>query len=201
VNSSEARSEIYHADVIAGWMLINHVLGLNGYRVLNGYADILSPFLAAVGAYGAATGWWSNLRNFSLDRFGPPIGGGRLPVERYLSCRLLNRIAYYELESLRGIFPQVLNGLPTDALYPAASSQPPRNQEVLQSWNAIGQLNRQLERENVVAALEACRTALVEAQDVYDNIAMRMQLDPKSNDQHIEPLQEGIRLFASLAEL
>ncbi len=30
-NSSEARTEMFHADVIAGWMLINYTLAVNGY--------------------------------------------------------------------------------------------------------------------------------------------------------------------------
>jgi len=202
VNSTEARSEVYHADVIAGWMFINHVLKLNGYRVINGYSDILTPFLGAVGADAGATGWWSNLRSFSMDRFAPPLGGGRLPVERYLSCILLNRIAFYELAQLRDVIPDVLNGLETDALYPEETSQPQRNQEILQSWSAIKALNARLARGNPVAALRACDVAIEEARRLYGHIDVTLPqpLDPKSNDQHVEPLQEGIRLFRSLAE-
>ncbi len=166
------------------------------------YADILSPFLGAVGAHGAATGWWTNLRSFSMDRFAPPSGGGRLPVERYLSCELLNRVTYYELEALRGTAPSVMNGLPTDKLYPAGSSQPARNQEVLQSWDAIAKLNGKLVREGDQAgSLSSCLGALKRAQGLYDRIGTGIELDPKSNDQHIEPLKEGIRLFANLAEI
>ncbi len=203
VNSTEARSEVYHADVIAGWMFINHVLKLNGYCVINGYSDILSPFLGAVGGDAGATGWWSNLRAFSMDRFGPPLGGGRLPVERYLSCPLLNRITFYELAQIRGVLPAVLNGLPTDALYPEESSQPQRSQEVLQSWAAIRQLNSHLVRGNAVEALRVCLVALEEARRLYGHIAAMLPqpLDPKSNDQHLDPVQEGIRLFVRLAEL
>jgi hypothetical protein len=73
-------------------MLINHTLTLNGFDTINGYSDILTPFLGAGGGGVGATGWWSNLRTFSLDRFNPPVGGGRQPIERYLSCALLNRI-------------------------------------------------------------------------------------------------------------
>lgn len=203
VNRDDARTELYHADVIAGWMLVNHVLNLNGYRVINGYSDILTPFLGAAGGFAGATGWWSNLRAFSMERFAPPGGGGRLPTERYLSCALLNRITYFELESLRNVVAGVLNRLPTDSLYPNGSSQPPRPQEVLQSWDAIARLNSQLVRGDVVASLNACRSSLEGAQNLYDRIGMRMPvaLDVRSNDQHIEPLQEGIRLFAALAEL
>ena len=64
-----------------------------------------------------ATGWWSNLRTFTVERFSPATGGGRTPTERYLSCALLNRITYYELDILRRRVRSVLNKLGTDALY------------------------------------------------------------------------------------
>ena len=83
--NTDARSDIYHADVIAGWMFLNHVLKLNGFEVINGYSDILTPFLGAAGGAAGCLGWWSNLRAFSLDRFSPSVGGGRLPIQRYLS--------------------------------------------------------------------------------------------------------------------
>jgi hypothetical protein len=203
VNSTEARSEIYHADVIAGWMFINHVLKLNGYQVVNGYSDILTPFLGAVGATAGATGWWSNLRAFSMDRFSPPLGAGRLPIERYLSCQLLNRIAFYELGQLREVLPVVLNELPTDELYPEETSQPQRNQEVLQSWDAIRELNQRLVRGSLLESLRVCGAALEDARNCYSEAgaALPQPFDTKSNDQHIEPLQEGLRLFATLAEL
>ena len=203
VNSSEARSEVYHADVIAGWMYINHVLKLNGFRVINGYSDILTPFLGAVGADAGATGWWSNLRAFSMDRFAPPMGGGRLPVERYLSCGLLNRITFYELDQLREFVPGVLNGLSTDDIYPEHSSQPQRNQEVLQSWEAIKALNTRLPHRNILTALKNCQKAVDDARRLYSHIDMALPqpLDPRSNEQHLDPLEEGIKLFAALAEI
>lgn len=201
VNNMDARSDLFHADVIAGWMLINHVLTVNGYHVVNGYSDLLSPFLGVAGAAASATGWWSNLRSFSTGRFGPP-SGGRLPVERYLSCLLLNRIAFYELESLRNTMPNVLNGLPTDDLYSAEqSSQPRRNQEVLQSWDAIRKLSKHLITTDIVGSLGKCLAAVEQARKTYDSISVNMELDTKSNSQHLEPLEEGIRLFAELAEL
>jgi len=203
VNSTEARSEVYHADVIAGWMYLNHVLKLNGYRVINGYSDILTPFLGAAGAEAGSTGWWSNLRAFSMDRFSPPLGGGRLPVERYMSCGMLNRISFYELDQLRSSVPAVLNDLATDALYPAGSSQPQRNQEVHQSWEAIKALNKRLVRGNIIDSLGRCLRALEEAARLYGHVrsSLPQALDLKSNDQHLEPLEEGIKLFSALAEI
>jgi len=141
--SGDARTDIFNADVIAGWMLMNRSLSVNGFEVVNGYSDVLTPFLGIAGATAGATGWWSNLRVFSLSRF-LPAGGGRLPIPRYLSTRLLNRISYVELSQLVGLretgdfLPEIRNGLATDALYPAKTGyEPDRADEVLQSWEAI----------------------------------------------------------------
>ncbi|MBE3045357.1 hypothetical protein IMZ48_22970 [Candidatus Bathyarchaeota archaeon] len=201
VNSADARTEVCHADMISGWLLLNYVLTVNGYHVVNGYSDVLSPFLGAVGGKAGATGWWSNLRNFSLDRFAAPLGGGRQPVERYLSCGLLNRITYFELEAIRRLHPRVLNGISTDEFYPEGSSQPNRAQEVLQSWEAIKRLNENLVSNDIISSLRQCLDSLAAAQGLYIDISVGMEFDAKSNAQHLEPLQEGIRLFARLAEL
>ena len=92
--NAEARTDLFNAEVIAGWMFLNHVLSVKGFLVINGFSDLLTPFLGAAGAKAGATGWWSNLRAFSVERFSPTTGGGRTPTERYLSCALLNRITY-----------------------------------------------------------------------------------------------------------
>lgn len=195
--NTEARSDIYHADVIAGWMFLNHVLRLNGFEVINGYSDILTPFLGAAGGTAGCFGWWSNLRAFSIDRFAPSSGGGRLPIQRYLSVGLLNRITYFELNSLRDLGVQgVLNGLPLDSLY---QGEPERPREVLQSWEAVREINRRLLQGDSQASLRRCVQAIGQAERLYDSIPL--PLDGKSNSEHLEPLREGIGLFARLAEI
>ena len=91
-----SRSELIHADVIAGWMMLNFTLSINGFKVINGFSDILTPFLGCAGGYAGATGWWSNLRMFSMSRYINTVSGGRLPTIRYLSNALLNRITHDE---------------------------------------------------------------------------------------------------------
>jgi hypothetical protein len=182
----------------------DYTLGMNGYTVINGYSDLLTPFLGIARGSAGATGWWSNLRSFSLDRFAPPIGGGRLPVERYLSCSLLNRITFYELAALREIAPEVLNGLPTDELYPeAGGSQPQRNQEVLQSWDAIKDLNNRLVTQIPTEGLNRCRNAVRLAEEMYAEIGARIPfpLDPKSDDTYLPALGAALDQFERLAEL
>jgi len=170
--------------------------------VINGYSDILTPFLGAAGAEAGATGWWSNLRTFSLDRFSPPIGGGRTPTERYLSCALLNRITYYELDILRRRVPTVLNRLGSDDFYAGDGSQPPRNKEVLQTWDAIKALNQALVSGEEEESLRRCARAIQTAVDTYALISLQaVALDSRSGDSHLEEIDGALRLFNRLAEL
>ena len=197
--SVEARTDIYNADVIAAWMLLNYSLKINGYQVINGYSDLISPFLGAVGGDIGCTGWWSNLRTFSLDRFAPEATGGRQPVQRYLSTKLLNRITFYELDALRKIIPDVVNGLSMDKKY---EGEPDRSVEVLQAWEALSSLLDTLTGSRDSSKnLENCATTLKLAEDFYTSINACYRLDTKSGDTHLEPLREGMNLFKRRAEI
>jgi hypothetical protein len=141
---------------------------------------------------------------FSLDRFAPSAGGGRLPIQRYLSLALLNRITFFEFDQLRRktMFPAIENKLTGDALYDAKiGSEPPRNLEVIQSWEAVKELNKRLVDPDRVNALKQCREAVKVAGMNYDAVQRLTRLDQKSNAEHIQPLADGLGLFAKLAEL
>ena len=195
----EARYDIFNADVVAAWMLLNYSLKINGFKVINGYSDTLSPFLGAVGGDIGCTGWWSNLRFFSLDRFAPEATGGRLPVQRYLSAKLLNRITFYELNALRRFVPQIVNGLAKDKAY---EDEPERTVEILQTWEALSSMLESMADSNDVSKnLNKCADAIKLAEQLYSEIKFRYRLDPKSDDNHLEPLREGINLFKKTAEI
>jgi hypothetical protein len=204
--SAEALSDIYHTDVVANWMMFNLSLSINGFEVINGYSDLLTPFLGAAGGVAGATGWWSNLRVFSIDRFFPSVGG-RLPIVRYLSKLLLNRITFSEKEALIPFVPRVLNQLPHDQDYdrehsPEHSPEPERSREVLQSWEALKSLNEELSDNDVATGLEKCLQAISRAGQAYSEIAtFGIVLDQKSRDEHVLPLLDGLRQFRERAEL
>lgn len=190
--STEARSDIYHADVIANWMMLNRSLAVNDFKVINGYSDILTPFLKVAGGYAGATGWYSNLRTFSMDRFFP-LGGGRLPIIRYLSKILLNRITVSEMDAIKSFIPEVVNGLSHDTAY---SPEPPRNKEVLQSWEALKSI------DDEINSFKDCLEAVQSAQNAYAGWAqVGLPLDSKSDDSHIEPMLEGLRLYKERVQL
>lgn len=200
-SSSEARTEIFHADVIAGWMLLNYSLVINGFEVINGYSDRLTPFLCAVGGTAGCSGWFNTLRIFSLGRFAPASTGGRQPLQRYLSNRLLNRITFIELNGLRLFLPEVVNGLGHDADFPT-DDEPQRSREVFQSWEAIKAMLGEMTAGDVVGNLTKCENAIARASDTYARIsAARIPLEAKSGAEHLEALSEGIKLFRELAEL
>ncbi|HAM36701.1 MAG TPA: hypothetical protein DEB40_07905 [Elusimicrobia bacterium] len=201
-SSPDARGELGSADVLAAWMLLNHALKINGFQVINGYSDLYTPLLGAVGGDAGCTGWFSNLRTFSLSRFGPS-SGGRLPTPRYLSKNLINRITFFELNQLRERFPAVLNGLGTDALYPEGDgSEPQRNQEVFQTWEALRALNSSLTGKDIRQNLKRFLVALDQAEELYSAInRARFTLDTKSNADHIKPLRDALEVFRRSAEV
>lgn len=199
--TSTIRPELVDYRTLGGWMLMNHSLNLNGFEVVNGFSDILTPFLAAAGGSAGATGWWSNLKVFSMDKFSPASGGGRRPVFRYQSKGLLNSIRFDELESIRNSFPAVLNRLPTDEFYdPEYGSQPPnQNAEILQTWNTI----KSFAPAAGELELSDCVQWIENAKEIYDQIGASpaMRLMERSNDAHLESLEGGVQLFAQLAEI
>jgi len=202
--NTEDRSEIYNPKILAYWMYLNYVLSLNGFKVINGFSDLVSPLLAAVGGSGSATGWWSNLRAFSLARFEPAMSGGRQPTPRYISTNLLNRITYFELDQLRKIVPSVVNGLPSDAEYPEGDrgSEPQRAKEILQTWDAIKKICTDTSSSDIQTSLKKIEQAATGAEQTYLKIQSKgIQLEPKSNSDHLSAIRESIGLFRKLAEL
>jgi hypothetical protein len=200
--SSEIRPDLIDPRTLAGWMLVNHSLALNGFTVINGFSDMLTPFLSAAGGAAGATGWFNTQKVFSMDRFAPPpASGGRPPVRRYLSKRLLNSLRFDEVQRLRGRFPQILNGLSSDAYYLEENGSEPNDQieEVIQAWDAIS--SYAVGSENV--PLEDCLNWVTAAELLYEEInsASAFRLQGRSNNAHLEALRNGVRGFAELAEI
>lgn len=196
--SSAARTDIFNADVIAAWMLMNHALNINALEVINGYSDTLTPFLGIAGGTAGATGWWSKLRMFGLDSLIPTTTGGRLPIIRYLSVLLMNRITHTEKDAFSAFIPEVLNALGHDDDY---SPEPERSVEVLQSWESLRKLIDTLVTDDMEASLRAAEEALDRAENAYAYLKSQVAIDPKSNDEHLEAIRQGIAVFKQTAEI
>ena len=77
-----------------------------------------------------------------------------------------------------------------DALYGWEGSQPPRNKEVLQTWDAIKALNQALVSGEEEESLRRCAKAIETALDTYALISLQaVALDSKSGDSHLEEFQ------------
>lgn len=202
--NTEARFDIYNADVIAGYLLINHALHVNSIEVINGYSDILTPLLGCVGASAGATGWWANLRTFSLEKFEPNDGGGRQPNQRYLSSVLLNRLNYVEFHRIRNTFPKIVNNLSSDQYYPTANgSEPERAKEILQSWDAINYLNKSVSPTDIEGNLRTFINRVKVACETYEQIEANslLSLEEKSQGTHLEAMSQAITTFCKKAEI
>lgn len=199
-SAPDANEEFFNSNTIAGWMMINYSLALNGFKVINGYSDILAPLLLSVGGHGGATGWFTNLRNFSLASFQPP-SGGRRPLIRYLSNALLNRVTVPELDQLRTLVPQVLNGLATDSHYSTANASMPQDSshEVLQTWDTIKSITDRLAlKKTIPDRLRDYQVAIKQARNVYAAIN-KTPIQLPSGATHLEEMEEGILLFTKRA--
>lgn len=137
-SGGQVRSDIYDPQVIAGWMYINYVLSINGARVINGYCHLLSPLLGICGAQATASGWFSGLCQFSMNRYVKEGGGGRAPIVRYVSNSLLARVKQTDFIAFQAELPEIANGLEHDSVY--ENGEPSRTQEALQSWSALSAL-------------------------------------------------------------
>lgn len=198
--SGTVRSEIMVPEVIAGWMLMNYSLALNGLIVVNGYSDILTPMLGIAGGYAGATGWWSNLQVFSMGRYVKGSGGGRLPLIRYLSTTLLNRITISERQAFAEVVPDVVNALGTDTLY--ERKEPGRTQEALQAWEAIASLNKDIISDDMNAGLKRMQERIVHAKICYDTLQSYGFSDNyEVNIDYLTNLSQSLIAFKELAEI
>ena len=193
------RSEIIHADVIAGWMMLNYTLSINGFDVINGFSDILTPFLGCAGGYAGATGWWSNLRIFSMSRYINSVSGGRLPTVRYLSNALLGRISNSERKAFAQLVPEINNNLPRDKEY--EEGEPERKVEVLQAWEAIVQLNNHI-ASDMGENLKLLENMVDRAESTQTNLAgYGLSINRESSREYVNALRESIQTFRRNAEL
>lgn len=201
---SAITSPLTEPDVLSRWMLMTHTLKLNGFHVINGYTDALSPYLATAGSDAAATGWYNTQKCFSLRKFEPVSDFARRPVQRYMSAALLKSIRYTELNDLRDLFPEVLNGLPQDDHYDPDEGSAPDSltSEALQNWEGINAMNMHAVEGDVYASLENCRAALDESEEIYGRIQeYGLTMRDRSSAAHINAIREELDSFEELAEL
>ncbi len=194
------RSDLYHDHVIAGWMMINYVLSLNGFKVISGCSDLLTPLLGICGAYAGASGWSTSLRQFSMGRYiKPKSAGGSPPAARYVSNPLLARIRHTDLDNYQAVEPNVLNGLPSDAFYQNVIT---RQEETIQSWAAIKELSTTSVSGDINADLDQFLERIASAEHLWNLLAgSGLSAGVEAHLERLRAMRNGIQLFTEWAEL
>jgi len=192
------------------FMYFCHVLTtINEYDVIVGYSDWHSFLLEAAGVTRTATGWYQNLRQFSLARFQPSSRGGR-PRKRYssallLSCPLINP----ELQDIymANLLPRVLSGSGHDSIIQNGPTSGATNwsDEVscLAHWFSLDALSQQIAAHSMQAEqVQAAERLMQNALTLYAQLgSQNVSFDPSTGPNHIREWQESLQEFRTLAGL
>jgi len=199
-SSSELRSDLYHPQVIAGWMYMNYALSINGIRVMNGYCHLLTPLLGIAGAESCASGWHSGLRQFVLGRYVKTSSGGRQPAIHYISNALLSRIRQTDYLAFKRVVPEVANSLPNDVFY--NSSEPDRTLEARQSWEALSALTQAYCSNDIERNIPDMDNHLTQAIQFWTKLAnFGLNNGAEANLERLRAMKEGLALFTKWAEI
>ena len=192
------------------FMYFCHVLTtINEYDVIVGYSDWHSFLLEVAGVTHTATGWYQNLRQFSLARF-QPSSGGRRPLKRYssaplLSCPLINP----ELQDIHmaNLLPRVLNGSNYDAILqngPAASEANWTDEiSCLVHWYSLNFLSQRLSALPTQSVrIQEVERLLQNALTLYTQLGRQnVYFVPTTGPDHIREWQDSLQEFRALAGL
>lgn len=185
-----------------------HVLtAINEYDVIVGYSDMHSFLLQAAGVTHTATGWYQNLRQFSLARF-QPSSGGRRPRKRYssaplLSCPLINP----ELQDiyLANLLPRVLSGSAHDGILqngPASGEQSWSDEiSCLAHWHSLNAITQRLSTlPTQPARIQESERLMRNALTLYSQLgSQNVSFEPSTGPDHIREWQDSLQEFRALA--
>lgn len=192
------------------FMYFCHVLTtINEYNVIVGYSDWHSFLLKVAGVTHTATGWYQNLRQFSLARF-QPSPGGRRPRKRYssaplLSCPLINP----ELQDiyLANHLALVLSGSNYDAILqndPAAGEVNWTDEiSCIAHWSSLNALSQRLSALSTQSArIREAERLMHNALTLYTQLgSQNVYFDPTTGSDHIREWQDSLQEFRALAGL
>ncbi|MBN2541293.1 hypothetical protein JXI42_00345 [bacterium] len=194
----------------ANFLYFCYVLSeINEYKVIVGYSDWQSFLLEAVGASNTACGWYQNLKQFSLDRFRPSLGG-QTPRKRYssaplLSCPLINP----ELEDIysANLLSSVLSGSNHDSLLIGGplTNEPAWTNEVscLAHWFSLTSLShRILAQTGIENKLRVAELIMQDSALVYQQLRNQgINFDTQTDQGHILDWQTAIREFRTITRI
>jgi hypothetical protein len=200
----------YDEESLANLMYLTHVLGeKNSFEVVHGCTDFVGVALLAVGATAVSTGWYSNLRQFSLARF-LPSAGGRPPRPRYSSKPLLNSLFVNpEMSQIAtlGKLPLVLSGTKFDSVM---SPDPmnavwSRRTSCLHHWEVLASLDSTISGAKVpkgsnklAAKIESLEGLLKVAQATYKELTGKgVTFEPMTGPRDVSTWLRAVTRFKS----
>ena len=190
----------YESTILSSLMRVCHSLAeINEFRVFVGYTDIAGLLLHAVGIEGTGTGWYGNLRQFTLRRF-EETSGGRTPLTRYSSSLLLNSIYVYELSAIYS------SGLATEVLSPTLydrfndTTDPitigwPLEESTLHHWSVLNAIVDSVPTGSLGDRLDSVHDSIVQALATYAQVSQAHRFSPDTGSQHLLQWQEALRTF------
>lgn len=173
---------------------------INSYEVICGYSDFVGTLLCAVGAKTIGTGWFSNLRQFTTDRF-LPSAQRRQARPRYSSQPLMNSILLDEMDTInrQGQLQSILSGTIHDAVFNTVTNPSDApwviDESTLHHWLVLQRLITSATGGTVQNGLNICMGMISNAQAVYNNLRSIMSLNVYSGDQHLQQWATAIANF------
>lgn len=208
-NSASVQNAIESAP-FGRFMYFCHVLTtINEYDVIVGYSDWHSFLLEAAGVTHTGTGWYQNLRQFSLARF-QPSSGGRRPRKRYSSATLLSSpLINPELQDihLANLLPRVLSGSNHDAILQngPATGEANWTDEIscLSHWYSLNALSQRLSALSTQSArIQKAERLMQDALTLFAQLgSQNVSFDPMTGPNHIREWQDSLKEFRALAGL
>ena len=173
---------------------------INSYEVICGYSDFVGTLLCAVGAKAIGTGWFSNLRQFTMDRFLPSTPK-RQARPRYSSQLLMNSMLLDEMDIIhrQGQLNSIMSGTTYDAVFNTVSN--PSNapwamdESTLHHWLVLQRLITSVSGGTVQNNLNICMGMISNAQTIYNNLSRMMSFNVYSGDHHLQQWETAISNF------
>ena len=193
------------ASSFARFMYFCYVLTeINEYAVIVGYSDWHSFLLESVGVNYTASGWYQNLRQFSLARF-QPAAGGRRPRKRYSSVPLLSSpLITPELQDifLARLLHNVLSGSSHDNILSQngpAAGEPAWSDEIacLEHWYSMNRLSELIAPQGTVSErLDEALRLIQSADGLYLQLSqVGVSFDTSTGPNHIDEWRNSVQEF------
>ena len=201
---SEDYQQHFEATALASLLRTCHSLAvLRDYRVVVGYADMVTLLLHAVGVTATGAGWYSNLKQFHMARFQKRRGGPAKP--RYSSLPLLNSIFLTELDGIyNGVgIGNALSGTPLDGRFNGSNIPSrvlwPTREAALHHWHVLTQITRIPTGAGTTARLDAAQVAVQHADALYQKLGSSSSFTPRTNASHLDSWSDGLNRFRTQA--